>query len=57
MIQLDLAGSSPGTRRAVKLPLLNADGVPLWLEHPLMPAVDVVALPLPEMLWYGVKSD
>jgi hypothetical protein len=49
MIQLDLAGSSPGTRRAVKLPLLNADGVPLWLEHPLMPAVDVVALPLPEM--------
>jgi hypothetical protein len=48
-VQLDLAGSSPGTRGPVLIPLRDANGGPLWLEHPMACGVDVVALPLPEM--------
>ncbi len=47
--QLDLAGSPPGTRGPISLPLRDVDGAPLWLEHPMARGVDVVALPLPAM--------
>ncbi len=47
--QLDLVGSWPGTRGPVSLPLRNANGRPLWHEHPMARGVDVVALPLPAM--------
>jgi hypothetical protein len=47
--QVDLVGSTPGTRGPVELPLRNMDGAPLWLEHPMGRRLDVVALPLPNL--------
>jgi Trypsin-like peptidase domain len=47
--QFDLAGSPPGTRGPVSLPLRDTNDAPLWLEHPMARGVDVVALPLPAM--------
>lgn len=35
-----------GAWTIVDLPLFDADGVPLWIEHPLGKAIDVVAIPI-----------
>ena len=35
-----------GTWKVVDLPLVDSDDIPLWLEHPLKEAIDVVAIPI-----------
>ena len=35
-----------GIWKVVDVPLVDSDGMPLWLEHPLKEAIDVVAIPI-----------
>jgi len=48
-VQFDPVGAPFGMGRPIPLPLRDAEGVPLWLEHSAVRGIDVVALPLPEM--------
>lgn len=38
-----------GSRREILVPLVDGEGSPLWLEHPMGRTVDVVAVPVPSL--------